>query len=381
VVTGTRAAITRTQMSSVHYYQRPDDGLRLDTTRTSLTGDAEQIAFGKYGGGVTRFETSYQRQSPGYEINDLGYLRRADQQSWANWGALNFRKPTRVYNSLNINGNFWNTWTADGLALEHALNTNAHMALRNNWWLHAGGTVGQLGATFCDRCARGGPAVRQSSYTSPWLGISGDDRRRFVPSLNVNYTTTDEGRSSYVGVSPSVAYQATSQLRLSAGVNVSRNEDDGQWIGNFTDSTTSATHYAFAHLHQRTMSSSLRLTYLATANLSLQLYAQPFVSTGSYDDPRELSATPRAASYDARYVAYAAPASAVSGFNSKQFKSNTVVRWEYRPGSTLYLVWTQGRSRYDGVADMRPWTNTYRDLFGIRPDNTFLVKMSYWLNR
>jgi hypothetical protein len=381
LVTGTPQAITATQENAVHYYQRPDGRLHLDTTRTSLAGNAEEIFLGKYGGGITRFETSYQRQSAGYEINDLGYLRRADEQSWSTWGSLNFLHPTRLYNRFTVNGNQWNQWTAEGLAMEHAVNTNMHMTLHDNWTLNWGGTLGQLGSTYCDRCARGGPAVRQSSYFSPWLGFNGDDRRRFAPSLFFNWNRTDGGRSRFFSVEPQLAIQASSQLLVSFDVAATTNVDNSQWIGNFGDPATSTTHYAFAHLDQHTLSSAVRLTYIATPELSLQVYAQPFVSSGSYSDPRELSATPRAASYDARYVAYTPPASAMAGFNDREFRSNTVVRWEYRPGSTLFLVWTQGRSQYDDQFRRRSWSGNYRDLFSLRPDNTFLVKVSYWLNR
>ncbi|MEO6866304.1 MAG: DUF5916 domain-containing protein [Gemmatimonadaceae bacterium] len=380
-VTGTEAAITKTQMNAVHYYQRPDGKLHVDSSLTSLTGNAQEFLVGKYGGGITRFETSYERQSAGYEVNDIGYLRRADQQSWSNWGALNFFTPTRLYNSIRFNGNFWNQWTTSGLALEHAVNTNAHVTLHNNWGIHSGATFGQLGSTYCDRCARGGPAVRQSSYLAPWLLITGDDRRRIAPSISVNLKRGDDGRSRYLSVEPNVALQASSQLLLSLDVTASRNEDNTQWIGNFRDPVTNATHYTFAHLHQNTLVTALRATYIATPDLSLQFYAQPFVSNGSYSDPRELSADPRASRYADRYIAYGPPASAMAGFSDREFKSNTVVRWEYRPGSTLFFVWTQGRQRYDNTPDTRGWTGTYPDLFQIRPDNTFLVKVSYWLNR
>jgi len=379
-VTGTSAAITQTQMSAVHYYQRPDGKLRVDSSRTSLTGNAEELLVGKYGGLAT-FETSFQRQSAGYEINDIGYLRRADEQSWSNWGALNFRRPTRFYNSLRINGNFWNTWNTDGLALEHAVNSNVHFVFHNNWGFNAGATLGQLGDTYCDRCARGGPAVRQSSYLSPWIAIAGDDRRRITPSVAMNYFRTDEGRSHNLSLEPTLDVRASSQLLLSLDVTASHNEDNTQWIGNFHDTTTSAVHYAFAHLHQNTLVTAIRATYIATPELSFQFYAQPFVSNGTYSDARELGADPRAARYSDRYVAYTPPASAMSGFSDREFKSNTVVRWEYRPGSTLFLVWTQGRQRYDNAPDTRGWTQTYPDLLQIRPDNTFLVKFSYWLNR
>ena len=380
-VAGTRSAITNTQMNAVHYYQRPDGKLKVDSSLTSLSGNAEQFSIGKYGGGIARFETNYSRQSAGYEVNDIGYLQRADQQQWNNWGALNFLSPTRLYNSLRLNGNFWSYWTTDGLSLERAVNTNAHMVLHSNWQVNTGVTAGQLGATYCDRCARGGPAVRQSSYLAPWLQINGDDRQRIAPSLAANFLRTDAGNSSKVSIEPSVNVRASSQLLFSLDVSVSHNINDAQWIGNFRDTVTSATHYAFARLDQKTIATALRATYIATPQLSIQLYAQPFVSNGSFEDARELSSTPRAIAYTSRYLAYNAPATALSGFSDREFKSNTVVRWEYRPGSTLYLVWTQGRALYDDSPDTRDWTRSYPDLLSIRPDNTFLVKLSYWLNR
>jgi hypothetical protein len=380
-VTGTPEAITRTQMNAVHYYQRPDSKLHVDSSRTSLNGDAEEFLIGKYGGGITRFETSYERQSAGYEINDMGYLQRADHQAWNNWAALQFQRPTKLYTRLSINGNFWNYWTTDGLALEHALNTNAHMTFHNNWTINAGGTLGQLGTTYCDRCARGGPAIRQSSYIAPWLSIGGDDRRRITPEFSLNYLKTDDGRSSQLSLGPSLTIRPAAQWLFSLDVTASRNDNDAQWIGNFPGTDPGATHYVFARLHQHTLSSALRATYIATPELSVQFYAQPFVSDGEYSDPRELSATPRAAKYDDRFVSFAAPAGSMSGFSDREFKSNTVIRWEYRPGSTLFVVWTQGRQLFENAPDQRGWTRTYPDLLQIRPDNTFLVKLSYWLNR
>ncbi|MEO9225489.1 MAG: DUF5916 domain-containing protein, partial [Gemmatimonadaceae bacterium] len=336
---------------------------------------------GKYGGGITRFETSFERQSAGYEVNDIGYLQAADHQAWNNWAALNFLTPTRLYNSLRINGNFWSQWTTNGLPVDRTFAANAHMILHNNWGLHGGFSLGPIGATYCDRCARGGPAVRNSAYVSPWISIAGDDRRRIAPSLAARALSTDNGHSSTISVEPSIVVRATSQLLFSLDVSGAHNVNDTQWIGNFRDSVTPATHYAFARLNQTTLSTSLRATYIATPALSIQFYAQPFVSDGTYSAPRELSATPRATDYASRYQPYGAPARSIAGFSDREFKSNTVVRWEYRPGSTLYLVWTQGRELYDNRPDTRGWVQTYPDLLRIRPDNTFLVKMSYWLNR
>jgi hypothetical protein len=116
-IEGRAASIAASQLDAVHYYQRPDGVLRYDSTRTSLSGDAEDIRIGKYGGGVTQFQTSYQHTSAGFEPNDLGFLLRADQQNWSTWAALLYRTPTAWYKSLQLNLNQWNAWTADGLRL------------------------------------------------------------------------------------------------------------------------------------------------------------------------------------------------------------------------------------------------------------------------
>src|ERR1041384_7980621 len=90
-VAGSATSIAATQRDAVHYYQRPDAGLPYDTTRTSLAGDADELRFAKVGGKRTNFETSYQRRSPGFEVNDLGFLRRSDQQAWSNWFGFSWR--------------------------------------------------------------------------------------------------------------------------------------------------------------------------------------------------------------------------------------------------------------------------------------------------
>src|SRR5438128_3418118 len=211
-VTGTAAAITATQRDAVHYYQRPDAGLPLDSTRTSLAGDAEELLFGKVGGGITRFETSYQRRSPGFEVNDLGFLLRADQQSWNNWFGVQSLHPSSLYQTAFWNFNWWQFWNGAGLPLERAANTNIHVQLNNRWWLHAGTTLGHLGPTFDDRRARGGPAVRVDPIVSSWAEWDGDSRPVVVPALWTNYWRGDGGRSESVNLGSQVSVRIASQF-------------------------------------------------------------------------------------------------------------------------------------------------------------------------
>ena len=371
---GTAAAIALTQRDPVHYYQRPGAGVSYDPTRTSLAGDAEELLFGKVGGGVTRFETSYQRRSPGFEVNDLGFLLQADQQSWNTWFGVQSLHPTSVYQQAWWNFNWWQYWTAAGTPVERAANTNGHVQLKNRWWVMGGVTAGQLGTTFCDRnCSRGGPAVRVDPYLSAWGEVDGDARPALVPSVWFNYWRGDGGRSEKFSGNTQITFRVASQVNTSVTLSATHNVNDVQPHGTITDSA--GVHFTFAHLNQKTLSLTGRIDYTLSTVLTLQLYAQPFISKGTYSSLREL-ADPNAAVFDDRYKPYAATP---DGFNDKEFNSTAVLRWEYRPGSTLFVVWTQGRSDYSPLEGSRSFAGNFRDLFGLHPNNTFLVKASYWI--
>jgi hypothetical protein len=380
-VAGSAQAIAATQSNAVHTFQRPDAGLAYDTTRTVLTGDAEELTFGKVAGQHVQFQTALQRRSPGFEINDLGYLQRAGQQNWNTWAGYFDRHRRRFYQSFQWNANWWQIWTTGGLPTERAANTNVNVTLRNNWGLHGGATWGQLGATYCDACARGGPSVRQDPYISPWLSVGGDDRRRLVPYLYLNWFRGGAGHKKSVGISPELDLKAGTGATGSVSLDWSRNDNGYQWYRNFTDSL-GGRHYTFARLEQGTIGITARFNITFSPTITLQGYAQPFITKGTYTDLRELSATPRSRRYEDRYQPYGDTALTrdPGGFNVKQLHTSVVFRWEYRPGSTLFVVWTQGREGsvdQEGTANFR---GDVRDLFGLRPDNTFLVKFSYWLN-
>ncbi|HEX2717220.1 MAG TPA: DUF5916 domain-containing protein [Gemmatimonadaceae bacterium] len=378
-VRGTPAAIASTQTSGVHLYQRPDAGLPFDSTRTSLAGNAFEASFGKQGGNMVRFQSAYSYMSPGLELNDIGFLRRANQQAFTNWMGLRFQKPTKVYRQMFGNLNLWGYWTADGLTTDRAFNTNWHVNLVNNMWVHVGTTLAQLPGSFCDNCARGGPAFRRSPFQSVWAGFDGDDRRRVVPSVFAVGGRGDYGASEYFEIDPSVQFRPLSQLQLTLQASWSRNHDDSQWFRNFTE-TSGLTHYAFARLEQETRSLGVRASYTATPALTLQLYAAPFLSRGKYMNVRELSATPRARRYEDRYTPYTPPSGTSMGFDVLELRSNSVLRWEFRPGSTMFVVWTHGRSGFEPKFRDRPWSDEYNDLFGLHPANTFLVKLAYWID-
>jgi hypothetical protein len=381
---GSADAIAALQTNSVHAYQRPDDGIAYDPTRTTLRGDAERISVSKFGGGITRFQSVYQRFSPGFESNDLGYQQRADEQLFRNWFALQFSKPTALYQRANFNFNAQERWTTEGLVLGNNLNQNSHVQLANFMWVHLGFNASDWGTVYSDRDARGGPALRRSRNNSIWGGIDSDNRRAITGSLWFNGWRGDEGRSWNASVQPSVDFRVSSRFSASFGLNYARNADDKQFYASYGDVGSDTTHYTFARLDQTTVGLSTRLNFTATPNLSFQFYGEPFVSDGSFADWKEL-ANPRAANYADRFRPYGTTPGLFDGFNYRQFRSNAVLRYEYRPGSTLFAVWQQGRSNYlvpgdDGYSGGYRLSRDYDTAFRDHPNNTFLVKWSYWIN-
>ena len=365
-----------TPLGCTHNNARPDGEAEFDPTRTSLVGDAQRISVSKFGGGTTRFQTVYQRYSPGYEINDLGFLARDDHQLFRNWFAIQKNTPTSWYRRAFFNFNHFNEWSAGGLPLGFGFNQNSHIQFDNQMWGHLGFNYSpDWIATYDDRASRGGPAVRRDASANFWAGWEGDGRNRATPFLWFGAGRSDEGKSHFYYVEPQVNIRASSRLEVRVGAFYESSVNDNQFRGNISD--PGGTHHTFARLDQSTLSLTSRLNFTASPTLSLQFYAQPFISTGTYTDWRELS-SPRADAYDDRYAAY--DGGDPGGFNFKQFQSNTVLRWEYRPGSTLFLVWSQGRSAFDSQASEFDFSRDTRDLFRQHPDNTFLVKASYWFN-
>jgi len=348
--------------------------------------------------GLVRLWTGYTRYSPGFEINDAGFLARADEQSYSNWVGLLFNTPRSVYRRLQVNFNQWTNGTTRGMLTNLGGNVNANAQLKNMLFVYGGTGIEQIGGSMNDRDARGGPAFHRSPRLQSWAGLEGDTRRRVFPTLNLFHARGDYGRSRYFEVNPGVEVRASSRLSASVAPFFSRNIDDSQWKENITDpdSLGGATHYTFAHLDQKTASVRARLNFTATPNVSLQVYAEPFVTSGVYSNWRELSDQPRSPDYEARFRPYLAPTLVrdangtvvdtayaqpdPGGFTFKQFRSTSVLRWEYRPGSTLFLVWTQGRDYDDDAIRRFDARRDARDLFRLHPDNTFLVKFSYWFS-
>jgi hypothetical protein len=371
-VNGEPEAIAALQESNRHLYQRPDAShVEFDAARTSLAGQAGTVAFSKIGGERVRFRTSYSFKTPGLEINDLGFMQRADEQQQVSWVQFRRDRPSTHLRSWRLNLNQWTGWNFDGDRIYFGSNVNTHFQFQNNWRTGLGWNL--KGLTFDDRATRGGPGAYDNPRTGGWHYLESDDRR-MVGYDQFAFFMTDRYGSSNFEISPGVIVRPTSSMSVSTGLRYSRNLDDSQWVENVE--SDEGDRYVFGHLDQRTLGIRFRLNYTISTTLSLQLYGEPFVSTGAYTDFREL-VDGRASAYEARYSPYAYEGN--PDFRYASFRTTNVLRWEYRPGSTLFVVWQQGREevvddgRYKGLSGLG-------DVFNAPAGNVFLVKMAYWLN-
>jgi hypothetical protein len=376
-VQGSAQAIAATQRNSVHYFQRPDHEATYDSTRTSMSGTAAAVGL-KQVGGVLRYENLFRYASASLEQNDLGFVPLINDVSFRQQLDLSQIRPNAVTRAAFSTVSFETHWTTGGLLSGQSASLHTSASLLNNWGGAITASLSDVGGVYCVSCARGGPALRQAAKEGIRVDLVGDPRPAVVPRTAVRTGSSDDGRSWYRGGDLGVDLRVASRFSTSVGMSYDHVVNDQQWVGNYGALRSDTTHYTFARLNQNILTLTARVNWTATPTLSLQFYGQPFVSTGAYANWREL-AQPRAGLYADRFRAYG-DGSAPAGFNVKQFNSNAVLRWEYRPASSLFLVWQQGRTQSDRNLGSFTATRDVADLFGSHPFNTLLVKVSYWFN-
>ena len=374
-VQGDPAAIADVQENSIHYYQRPDaTSFALDPARTSLEGTSARVGLSKIGGQRTRFNVNAGFKSPGFDLNDAGFLRRADERWLASWFQLRSDVPSRWFRNRNLNFNYFTSANSDGDRLVHAGNINGNVTFANNSQAGGGFMVNAL--TLDDRQTRGGPLLLTEGFNIVWSFVNTDNRKPL--SLNMfNGGGSNGVGSTFHDHEFTVTYRPVTALTVSSGVRLNYANNGDQWTNLVTDTKD---HYVFAHLDQTTVGLTERLNYTMSPTLSLQLYAEPFVSGGAYAGFKELI-DGRNPDYAQRYApfAYDLAANDNPDFNVKSFRTTNVLRWEYKPGSTLFVVWQQARENDVVPGDFR-FGRDVRNIFAVPPKNVFLVKLAYWLN-
>lgn len=324
-IRGTEEAIRLIQIQPGHYFQRPDaEHLDVDPELISLQGYAAEVELSKISGNW-RWGVGSNARSPQFEVDDLGFQRQADliAQS-AELGYQQFRSG-EVFRRWNIELNQGSEWTFGGERVETYTNLVGNLMLRNYW--SAFGILQYGFSALSTSVLRGGPALVTPGESRAIAGIISDQRKPVSASVRVNLSFEDESDGQSLSIDPSLDFRPSPQVELSLQPSISWNVDPAQYVGQ--QSVGRETHYFLARLDQTTTALTARLNYTFSPKLSFELYAQPFISAGDYSEFKEV-VDPKAEEFEDRFR----PTSTEfdRDFNVKQFRSNAVLRWEYRPG-------------------------------------------------
>ncbi len=394
-VTGSKEAITNTQNSITHLFQRVDAShVAVDPDRTSMTGTGGKLEMGKAGGGNWRYEGGVIWRSPELELNDVGFLRQADLIKQYLEVSRLFLKPTNFYRRMRLELEQYTTFDFEGNYNRIQYQFEGFINYKNNWWTEVG--AAHKPRIFSNTVLRGGPRWRWSNENFGYLFFGSDQRKKFNFTLGYVNSQAAENNFSLERYVMRFRYQPFDAFSLSAEIEYEENPNKTQYVDEVSFNGTPR--YITANIDQRTFATSLRFNYSLNPNLSIQFYGQPFISRGTYTDFNYVN-NPIAEKLDDRITVY--NANQISRINNSgsyfvdenldgntdyeiedpdfsfvQFRSNLVMRWEYIPGSEIFLVWSKGVTGFGDPMDSLG-NNLDAQILNQEMDNTFLIKATY----
>ena len=399
-IRGSPLAMQQAQQSSARYYGRPDaKSFHYDSLRTSLAGITGDAYLNRVGGPWT-WSVGGEFVSPGFEVNDLGFQERVDRISAAAVGRRRWSRPGKVFQHAVLELSLGRGWNYDGDMIQRTVSMYAFGQFKNFWVAEL--TTSYSGGAIDDRLTRGGPLAR----TPPSWYLSADaytDDRKMASGYAFAALTHDTAGSWSLELLPKLTIRPSSAVSLSFAPEYFVGRAAAQYVTSVSDpfaTNTFQARYVFAELMQHEVSATLQLNATFSPTLSFQLYAQPFTFSGGYRGFKELRA-PQSFAFNAygdngstiakRGNTYtidpdgpdSAPAFTIDNpdFRTRSLNVKAVWRWEYRPGSTVFLAWTHSRGNYflyDASFDVA--RDFGRELFLDRPTNVLLVKFNYWLS-
>jgi len=392
-LTGNVAAIEKLQRSSVHYFQRPDaDYVEVDPDRTSLNGFGGNVQAGKVGG-RWNFMTFMYMKSPGLDLNDVGYLQSADAIITGLWTAYRFDKPFSIFRQIRPNANYWTGWDFGGTHLFTGGNLSLYVQFKNLWWTNIGGNY--EGNSISNSLLRGGPSMLHPSSVNGWFNLGTNSSRKVYATLWANAARGGEDISERYSAGMDFTVKPGQSFTATVTPSLSRNRNDIQYVTRTDDGGR----YILSQINQQIVSMSLRMNYNITPDLTIQYWGQPFLAAMDYNKYKAVT-DPMAEKLQDRYHLIADNEIEYDSGDNRylvdedrdgtvdytfenpdnnydQFLSNLVLRWEFSPGSTLFLVWSQTRSYSDETGSFSLSQNLDNLYTSKRPFDVFLVKFTY----
>jgi hypothetical protein len=396
-VQGTRARLTALQQDPRHYFQRPDARqVSLDTLATSMTGGVTRLWLNKQSGKII-LNSGAGFVTPGLEMNDIGFMRQTDVINGHTTIGYQWTDPTKLTKAKDVEATVFASSDFDGYLTSMGYWTNGSIEFCNNYSWNASLTYNPQ--TVNDRATRGGPRMINPPGVEfdNYFDTDGKSTMFYYVDFNSYY---QPGANAYFWtVSPGITFTPRSNLKMSVGPGFTHNVETAGFVDIYPDPTATATYgsrYVFADLDQKEFSANIRVDWSFTPALSFQLFAQPLISTGDYTHYKELA---RGMSYDFNVFgtggstfdpvtttadpdgAGPAPPIAIGNrdFNYRSLRGNAVLRWEYMPGSTLFLVWTQSREESEDTGDFS-FDHSMHQMVNAPPNDIFLAKLTWYFS-
>jgi hypothetical protein len=421
-VSGSEAAILRLQSSPLHNFQRPDqDYLPFDPAATSLSGRQWRLALDRRSGRNWTGGFWVAERGIGFDSNDLGFVTETE---WVNFGArLNYRQPDpgEVLRSWGVNlftfqdfrhSALDDPWSAASWRDAHkdaTLRATSSFTLMN-WW-NVDLNLGFSPEVSSDVLTRGGPRMLRPSEREVELSLQTDERSAVTWGGSIGHERGGRGGwASEFGAS--VDARASDRLSISLGPAYRRSLDPVQYVTQVRDGGFEPTHggrYFFGDLRREQLSMDTSIDFIASPRLSLQVFVQPLIAAGEFLGFKQLAApgsfdflafregTPESDEGPVRcvggdycrsegrilldYTGDGIPdlTMAEQDFNVRSLRGTAALRWEYRPGSRVYLVWQQQRQSRELVGGF-DLTRDARGLFEAGGEHVFMIKVDYWLD-
>lgn len=420
-VRGDSTAMIRIQRSSNHYRQRPDQRFAdFDSSATSLSGVDWRFTLARRRGTHWTGSVWLAQTTPGFEINDIGFSRRQEALD----GGVRIRyqeiRPGDLFRSYsatfstfhNVSHDIFDHGSFQRAHVSGSFNLNAEVELLNYWEID--GNVSVRPQTVDRTATRGGPLMASPRSYSVRFGIETDRRARLNvgPSFEHDWSALDGGSRTEFGFE--VEFRPSSRVQLEIEPEYARNRIGAQFVTN-SDALpfvpTYGRRYLFGELERRELSLETRLDVVFSPTMTLQLFAQPLLSSGDYVTYKQLAAA-ESFTFDTfaegthtltggvdecvggrtcvdpggrRHVDFDGDGIADDSFSDRDFNvrslvGNAVFRWEYRPGSTIFFVWQRRQAQRADFGDF-DFGRDVDALFGAPSENVFMIKVNYWLSR
>jgi hypothetical protein len=392
-INGSTESMRILQNSSARYYQRPDAShLSFDSTRNQLSGYGGRIRIGKGSIGLWRYSTGIHWRSPGLDLNDIGFMQTTDIIEQENAISYFVNQPVSIFRTYSIGLEQFNNWDFGMNHLSSGGNLNIYFEFLNKWAIST--SVNFTSQALDTHILRGGYALLVPAIWSNSFYLRTDPSEKIFVDLNTSLSVSENhsGRNYYI--QPGFSIMPINTLKVSMSVNYSNNLNNLQYVD--TKSVNGDNRYILGKIKQQTLGATFRIDYNLTPELSIQYYGSPFASIGKYAEFKSVT-NPRSVEYGNRYSmlnpvlngnnyeisennnAQVDYTFGNPDFNFSQLRSNLVFRWEYRPGSQIYFVWSQDRTNYIMPGNNSVY-NAVDDLRDVYPNNIFLIKFNYWFS-